>query len=67
MDGETAARMIKSTNNINQNTPIVAITAYEQTFQLSQQFDDTMSKPVTKDVLWRILMAVAGAAGGSTG
>ncbi|KAI8920021.1 hypothetical protein DFJ77DRAFT_546142 [Powellomyces hirtus] len=59
VDGETAARMIKSTNNVNQQTPIVAITAYEQTFHLSQQFDDTMSKPVTKDVLWRILAAIS--------
>ncbi|KAJ3022779.1 hypothetical protein HKX48_005255 [Thoreauomyces humboldtii] len=60
VDGETAARMIKSTNNVNQQTPIVAITAYEQTFHLSQQFDDTMSKPVTKDVLARILIAICG-------
>ncbi|TPX71930.1 hypothetical protein SpCBS45565_g00911 [Spizellomyces sp. 'palustris'] len=60
VDGETASRMIKSTNNINQTTPIVAITAYEQTFQLSQGFDDTMSKPVTKDVLWKILVAIEG-------
>ncbi|KAJ3038417.1 hypothetical protein HDV00_000605 [Rhizophlyctis rosea] len=60
VDGETAARMIKSTKNVNQTTPIVAITAYEQTFQLSQQFDDTMSKPITKDMVLKILMAVAG-------
>ncbi|KAJ3156374.1 hypothetical protein HDU89_004156 [Geranomyces variabilis] len=60
VDGETAARMIKSTNNVNQTTPIVAITAYEQTYHLSQQFDDTMSKPVTKDVLARILVAICG-------
>ncbi|KAI8592134.1 hypothetical protein BDZ88DRAFT_408389 [Geranomyces variabilis] len=52
--------MIKSTNNVNQTTPIVAITAYEQTYHLSQQFDDTMSKPVTKDVLARILVAICG-------
>ncbi|KAI9094685.1 hypothetical protein DFS34DRAFT_239523 [Phlyctochytrium arcticum] len=58
VDGETAARMIKSTTNVNQTTPIVAITAYEQTFHMSQGFDDTMSKPVTKDVLWRILVAI---------
>jgi len=51
--------MIKSTKNVNQNTLIVAITAYEQTFQLSQQFDDTLSKPITKDMVLKILMAVA--------
>ncbi|KAJ3160645.1 hypothetical protein HDU86_000404 [Geranomyces michiganensis] len=65
VDGETAARMIKSTNNVNQTTPIVAITAYEQTYHLSQQFDDTMSKPVTKDVLARILVAICGPHGKS--
>ncbi|KAJ3300280.1 hypothetical protein HK104_002479 [Borealophlyctis nickersoniae] len=60
VDGETAARMIKTTNNINQTTTIVAITAYEQTFQLSQQFDETMSKPITKDMVNKILGTVAG-------
>ncbi|KAI8826995.1 uncharacterized protein EV422DRAFT_490988 [Fimicolochytrium jonesii] len=63
VDGETAARMIKTTNNVNQLTPIVAITAYEQTYHLSQQFDDTMSKPIMKDVLQRILNAVGGSGG----
>ena len=29
LDGESAARMIKSTNNVNQTTPIVAVTSYE--------------------------------------
>jgi CheY-like chemotaxis protein len=29
LDGESAARMIKSTNNANQATPIVAVTSYE--------------------------------------
>ncbi|KAI8881429.1 Pkinase-domain-containing protein, partial [Backusella circina FSU 941] len=28
IDGETAARMIKSTNNSNRSTPIIAVTAY---------------------------------------
>ncbi|KAJ3193079.1 hypothetical protein HK101_005436, partial [Irineochytrium annulatum] len=60
VDGETAARMIKSTKNINDTTPIVAVTAYEQTFALSQQFDDVISKPVMKDMLQRILTAVTG-------
>ncbi|KAJ3115092.1 hypothetical protein HDU96_001204 [Phlyctochytrium bullatum] len=60
IDGETASRMIKSTTNINQFTPIIAVTAYEQTFSQSQQFDDVMSKPVTKDLLHKVLAAVAG-------
>ncbi|KAI9001740.1 hypothetical protein BC832DRAFT_141408 [Gaertneriomyces semiglobifer] len=63
VDGETAARMIKSTNNVNQTTPIVAVTAYEQTFELNRQFDDTISKPVTRDMLTRILNAVQGSGG----
>ncbi|KAI8852050.1 hypothetical protein BC829DRAFT_385815 [Chytridium lagenaria] len=60
IDGETAARMIKSTKNVNQQTPIIAVTAYEQTFAQTQQFDDVMSKPVTKDLLFKVLAAVAG-------
>jgi CheY-like chemotaxis protein len=51
VDGETAARMIKSTNNSNRETPIIAVTAYERTVQLAGAFDDILSKPVTKDVI----------------
>lgn len=29
LDGESAARMIRSTKNANQHTPIVAVTSYE--------------------------------------
>ncbi|OBZ84475.1 hypothetical protein A0J61_07472, partial [Choanephora cucurbitarum] len=47
IDGETAARMIKSTNNNNRQTPIVAVTAYERTVQLAGAFDDILSKPST--------------------
>lgn len=43
--------MIKSTNNPNRETPIVAVTAYEQTAQLAGAFDDIISKPVTKNVI----------------
>ncbi|KAI8970228.1 hypothetical protein BDF20DRAFT_838604 [Mycotypha africana] len=55
IDGETAARMIKSTNNINRETPIIAVTAYERTVQLAGAFDDIVGKPVTKDVILRRL------------
>lgn len=51
VDGETAARMIKSTNNNNRETPIIAVTAYERTVQLAGAFDDILSKPVTKHVI----------------
>ncbi|KAJ3073992.1 hypothetical protein HDU98_000153 [Podochytrium sp. JEL0797] len=60
IDGETAARMIKSTDNINRSTPIVAVTAYEQTQSLVQQFNDIVSKPVSKEALYRVLQAVSG-------
>lgn len=51
VDGETAARMIKSTNNSNRETPIIAVTAYERTVQLAGAFDDILSKPVTKGII----------------
>ncbi|KAG1114477.1 hypothetical protein G6F42_014174 [Rhizopus arrhizus] len=51
IDGETAARKIKSTNNNNRETPIIAVTAYERTVQLAGAFDDILSKPVTKHVI----------------
>lgn len=51
VDGETAARMIKSTNNCNRETPIIAVTAYERTVQLAGAFDDILSKPVTKNTI----------------
>lgn len=43
--------MIKSTNNNNRETPIIAVTAYERTVQLAGAFDDILSKPVTKHVI----------------
>ncbi|KAI8384454.1 uncharacterized protein BYT42DRAFT_529487 [Radiomyces spectabilis] len=55
IDGETAARMIKSTNNVNRTTPIIAVTAYERTVQLAGAFDDILGKPVTKDVIQHCL------------
>ncbi|CAO3680429.1 unnamed protein product [Rhizopus stolonifer] len=51
IDGETAARMITSTNNKNKDTPIIAVTAYESTVQQTKIFDDILSKPVTKHIL----------------
>lgn len=55
VDGEAAARMIKSTNNSNRDTPIIAVTAYERTVQLAGAFDDILSKPVTKDIIYQRL------------
>ncbi|KAI9270330.1 hypothetical protein BDA99DRAFT_317544 [Phascolomyces articulosus] len=48
IDGDAAARMIKSTHNINQHTPIVAVTAYERTAQLAGSFDDIICKPINR-------------------
>lgn len=57
MDGENAARMIKSTNNANQNTPIVAVTSYaaHERIHITEEgtlFNAVLTKPVSKaDVL----------------
>lgn len=47
--------MIKSTSNINKNTPIIAVTAYERTLQLASIFDSTLSKPVTKETILKCI------------
>ena len=60
VDGQAAARMIKSTNNINKNTPIIAVTAYERTVQLAGAFDDILSKPVTKNIIYQRLEQFCG-------
>lgn len=59
LDGESAARMIKSTKNANQNTPIVAITSYElNNLPIQQQntiFSAILQKPVNKTVILDVL------------
>ena len=60
VDGEAAARMIKSTNNSNRDTPIIAVTAYERTVQLAGAFDDILSKPVTKSIIYQRLQQLCG-------
>ncbi|ORY94239.1 hypothetical protein BCR43DRAFT_461749 [Syncephalastrum racemosum] len=55
IDGESVARMIKSTQNVNQHTPIIAATAYERTAQQACAFDHIQSKPVTRESVIRIL------------
>ncbi|KAI8056703.1 hypothetical protein BDF22DRAFT_207836 [Syncephalis plumigaleata] len=51
VDGEAAARMIKSTNNANRQTPIIAVTAYEHPIHLARVFDEVLVKPVDKATL----------------
>ncbi|KAF8980960.1 hypothetical protein BGZ46_003420 [Entomortierella lignicola] len=47
IDGETATRMIKSTQNTNSLTPIIAVTAFPDL--AAQIFDSMLVKPVTKE------------------
>lgn len=50
LDGEAAARYIKSTNSKNTNSPIVAVSAYSSTDpnEMSNVFDAALSKPLQK-------------------
>lgn len=60
LDGENAARMIKSTKNANQNTPIVAVTSYAPRDQTSiteegTVFNAVLTKPVNKTDILQVL------------
>lgn len=60
VDGENAARMIKSTKNANQNTPIVAVTSYAAHDQLriteeGTVFNAVLTKPVNKTEVLGVL------------
>ncbi|KAJ1564010.1 rim15, signal transduction response regulator, partial [Cladochytrium tenue] len=59
VDGETGSRMIKSTNNLNRDTPVVAVTAYEPTLGSDHAFDEVLTKPVSRDALGAVLRAAA--------
>ncbi|KAJ8329641.1 rim15, signal transduction response regulator [Batrachochytrium dendrobatidis] len=59
LNGESVVRMIRSTKNINQHTLVIGIISGQPTFLQSQQFDDTLSKPFSKEILHRILVAIA--------
>ena len=50
MDGEGAARYIKSTNGRNTNTPIIAVSAYSGTdlSETNNLFSASLSKPLQK-------------------
>lgn len=50
MDGEGAARYIKSTNNKNTHTPIIAVSAYSgvDPNETSNVFAASLSKPLQK-------------------
>ncbi|KAG9056277.1 hypothetical protein FS842_011166 [Serendipita sp. 407] len=57
VDGESAARYIKSTNNLNKSTPIVAVSAYvgQDSSVASNLFAACISKPVHKTDLLAVL------------
>lgn len=49
VDGETAARFIKSTHNKNQNTPIIAVSAYSSHgSHHGNLFSASLMKPLNK-------------------
>jgi len=57
VDGETAARYIKSTNNKNANTPVVAVSAYSMldTDPSNSVFVSSLAKPVQKADLLAVM------------
>ncbi|KAG8936033.1 hypothetical protein FRC02_004945 [Tulasnella sp. 418] len=57
MDGETAARYIKSTNNKNTNTPIVSFSAYSVNENLGggNLYAASLSKPVQKNDIINVM------------
>ncbi|KAL7750544.1 rim15, signal transduction response regulator [Sorochytrium milnesiophthora] len=57
LDGDNAARMIKTTDNLNRTTPIVAVTAYEQRSLNIANFVEIITKPVSRDAIISCLHA----------
>lgn len=56
VDGESAARYIKSTNNKNSSTPIIAVSAYSGTDNdASSLFAASLSKPLQKASLLAVM------------
>lgn len=55
MHGDSAAHVIKSVAGTNQTTPIIGLTAYEKTDEISAAFDDVLTKPVGLDTLKEVL------------
>lgn len=53
VDGEQAARFIKSTNNKNTSTPIIAVSAYsgQDPGSASNIFAASLAKPIPKNEL----------------
>jgi serine/threonine-protein kinase RIM15 len=61
LDGESAARYIKSTNSKNTTTPIVAVSAYssgEPALESQGLFSASIAKPVQKSDLLAIMRQI---------
>jgi len=60
VDGETAARYIKSTHNKNQNTPIIAVSAYsgQNGAQGGNLFAASLAKPLNKTALLDVMQRI---------
>jgi serine/threonine-protein kinase RIM15 len=59
VSGEQVARMIRSTTNPNQNSPIIAATAYDEAItEQGTLFSAVMGKPFSKTELIRCLSKV---------
>lgn len=59
MDGTDAARVIRSFTNLNQFTQIIAVTAYDYTSDMTQQFDEVLQKPVTRETMAKVIFALS--------
>ena len=55
VDGENAARYIKSTNNKNTNTPIIAVSAYSTGDEQNGLFAASLSKPLQRADLLAVM------------
>lgn len=55
LSGTDVARMIRSTKNVNQNTPVVAVTGYLKELPQNHNFSSLIEKPPTLEKLTEVL------------
>jgi CheY-like chemotaxis protein len=55
IDGAAACRMIRSVDNINRETPIIGITAYNMPDYNQTDFDEIWPKPITTEMIARAI------------
>lgn len=51
IEGIDAVKLIKHTNSINSNTPVIAITSFAKEASQSKVFDEVLEKPLTLDTI----------------